>query len=72
MTEAGEKGTCAGRAALYHAREIWWCTFGVNIGNELDGTGNHHDRPVLVIRPFNAEASWRCARWPAADPCTST
>ena len=28
---------------------------GVNIGNELDGTGKEHDRPVLVIRPFNAE-----------------
>ena len=27
----------------------------MNIGNELDGTGKHHDRPVLVLRPFNAE-----------------
>jgi mRNA-degrading endonuclease toxin of MazEF toxin-antitoxin module len=43
------------RRPFYHAREIWWCTVGVNIGNELDGTGKHHDRPVLVIRPFNAE-----------------
>ena len=25
------------------------------MGNELDGTGKEHDRPVLVIRPFNAE-----------------
>lgn len=40
---------------FYHAREIWWCAVGVNVGNELDGTGQHHDRPVLVIRPFNAE-----------------
>jgi mRNA-degrading endonuclease toxin of MazEF toxin-antitoxin module len=40
---------------FYHAREIWWCAVGVNIGNELDGTGKHHDRPVLIIRPFNAE-----------------
>lgn len=40
---------------FYHAREIWWCAVGVNVGNELDGTGKHHDRPVLVIRPFNAE-----------------
>jgi mRNA interferase MazF len=44
-----------GERPFYHAREIWWCTVGVNIGNELDGTGKHHDRPVLVIRPFNAE-----------------
>lgn len=40
---------------FYHAREIWWCAVGVNIGNEIDGTGEHHDRPVLVLRPFNAE-----------------
>lgn len=39
----------------YHAREIWWCAVGVNVGNELDGTGKQHDRPVLVVRGFNAE-----------------
>ena len=43
------------RRPFYHVREIWWCAVGVNVGNELDGTGNHHDRPVQVIRPFNAE-----------------
>jgi mRNA-degrading endonuclease toxin of MazEF toxin-antitoxin module len=40
---------------FYHAREIWWCSVGVNVGNELDGTGAQHDRPVLILRPFNAE-----------------
>lgn len=44
----------AGRP-FYHAREIWWCSVGVNVGNELDGTGREHDRPVIVLRPFNAE-----------------
>jgi mRNA-degrading endonuclease toxin of MazEF toxin-antitoxin module len=39
---------------FYHAREIWWCA-AVNVGNELDGTGEDHDRPVLAIRPFNAQ-----------------
>ena len=29
----------AAERPFYHAREIWWCTVGVNIGNELDGTG---------------------------------
>src|SRR5436190_24202915 len=42
----------AGDRPFYHAREIWWCAVGVNVGNELDGTGKEHDRPVLVIRPF--------------------
>jgi mRNA-degrading endonuclease toxin of MazEF toxin-antitoxin module len=40
---------------FYHPREIWWCSVGVNVGNEIDGTGKEHDRPVLVLRPFNAE-----------------
>jgi mRNA-degrading endonuclease toxin of MazEF toxin-antitoxin module len=40
---------------FYHAREIWWCTVGVNVGNELDGTGKQYDRPVLVLRAFNAQ-----------------
>ena len=45
----------AAERPFYHAREIWWCAVGVNIGNEIDGTGEHHDRPVLVLRSFNAE-----------------
>jgi mRNA-degrading endonuclease toxin of MazEF toxin-antitoxin module len=28
---------------------------GTNIGNEVNGTGDQYDRPVLVIRPFNAQ-----------------
>lgn len=34
---------------LYHARELWWCTLGVNVGSEQDGTGDNYDRPVLII-----------------------
>ena len=40
---------------FYHEREIWWCAVGVNVGNEIDGTGNVHDRPVLILRGFNAQ-----------------
>ncbi|OGG52813.1 hypothetical protein A3C20_01050 [Candidatus Kaiserbacteria bacterium RIFCSPHIGHO2_02_FULL_55_25] len=43
------------KAPFYHEREVWWCAVGVNIGNEIDGTGELHDRPVLVLRAFNAE-----------------
>src|SRR5436189_4340574 len=50
-----KKANDAADRPFYHAREIWWCAVGVNVGNELDGTGKEHDRPVLVIRPFNAE-----------------
>jgi len=38
---------------FYHEREIWWCSLGVNIGFEQDGTGKNFDRPVIVVRGFN-------------------
>ena len=44
-----------GDRPFYHAREIWWCAVGVNIGSEVDGTGDNHDRPIVIIRPFNSE-----------------
>jgi mRNA-degrading endonuclease toxin of MazEF toxin-antitoxin module len=39
-----------GKNKLYHTRELWWCSLGVNIGSEQDGTGENHDRPVLIIK----------------------
>lgn len=42
-------------APFYHEREIWWCSLGVNVGFEQDGTGRNYDRPVLVLRGFNAQ-----------------
>ena len=35
---------------FFHAREIWWCALGVNIGSEQDGKNNLFERPVLIIR----------------------
>jgi len=37
----------------YHEREVWWCTLGVNIGTEQDGTGKNFDRPAVVIKGFS-------------------
>jgi mRNA interferase MazF len=36
-----------------HPREVWWCSLGVNVGFEQDGTGSNFDRPVVVMRGFN-------------------
>ncbi len=33
-----------------HAREVWWCALGVNIGSEQDGKNESFERPVLIIR----------------------
>lgn len=35
---------------LFYEREIWWCSLGVNIGFEQDGTNDLFERPVLVIK----------------------
>lgn len=40
-------------APFCHPREVWWCSLGVNVGFEQDGTGKHFDRPIVVIRGFN-------------------
>jgi len=41
-----------------HEREIWWISFGVNIGVEIDGKNEHFDRPALVLRKFNRQMVW--------------
>lgn len=43
---------------FFKEREVWWCSVGVNIGNEQDGTGKRFDRPVLIIKKFNTELCW--------------
>ncbi len=37
----------------FQARDIWWCSIGVNIGHEADGKNDFFNRPVLVLRKFN-------------------
>ena len=44
------------KTPFYHEREIWWCSLGVNIGFEQDGTGSNFDRPVLILKGFNKES----------------
>ena len=46
------------REVLFHEREIWWCSLGVNIGFEQDGTNELFERPVLVVRKFNRDVMW--------------
>jgi mRNA interferase MazF len=44
-----------------HSREIWWCSLGINIGFEQDGTGEYFDRPVVVMRAFSRNVFWGVA-----------
>jgi mRNA-degrading endonuclease toxin of MazEF toxin-antitoxin module len=40
-----------------HEREVWWCTLGVNIGFEEDGSGKAHRRPVLVFKNMSPQTA---------------
>jgi mRNA interferase MazF len=41
------------RPLYFNEREIWWCQFGQNIGDEQNGKGVNFMRPVIIIRKFN-------------------
>jgi mRNA interferase MazF len=34
----------------FKERQIWWCSFGVNVGYEIDGKHSQFERPALVIK----------------------
>ncbi len=36
-----------------NTREIWWCSFGLNVGTELCGKNELFERPILVLKVFN-------------------
>ena len=38
---------------LYHEREVWWCSLGVNVGFEQDGAGSAGERPILVLKGYS-------------------
>jgi mRNA-degrading endonuclease toxin of MazEF toxin-antitoxin module len=44
-----------GENKLYHARELWWCSLGINVGSEQDGTGEDYERPVLVYKGLSKQ-----------------
>lgn len=37
----------------FNEREIWWCSFGVNVGYEVMGKGSKFWRPVLILDKHN-------------------
>lgn len=43
---------------VFHEREIWWCSIGINLGDEQDGKNELFERPILVLRKFNSKICW--------------
>lgn len=41
------------RHTTFHEGEIWWCSIGLNIGDEEDGKNNNFERPILVLKKFS-------------------
>lgn len=46
------------RHLFFYAREIWWCSAGLNVGVEADGKNGNFERPMLIIKKFNAHMVW--------------
>jgi mRNA interferase MazF len=40
---------------FFHKREIWWCSLGLNVGNEQDGSGDEYRRPVLILKGLSKQ-----------------
>ena len=39
---------------LFKEHEIWWCSIGENIGNEVNGNGTRFTRPVFILKKYDA------------------
>lgn len=46
------------RRLYFHERDIWWCSLGLNIGVESDGKNEYFERPILIVKKFNADMVW--------------
>lgn len=46
---------------FFKERDVWWMSFGLNIGDEEDGKGYAYVRPVLILKKFNTNLFWGCA-----------
>ena len=41
---------------LFKEREVWWCSIGLNIGDEEFGKGAQFLRPVLIFKKFSSNS----------------
>lgn len=54
-----KKNINASRSVVrFHEREVWWCSIGLNIGDEEDGKNDLFERPVLILKKFNRNVAW--------------
>jgi mRNA interferase MazF len=44
---------CKNNYLPINEREIWWCSIGLNVGDEENGKNEKFERPVLIMKKFN-------------------
>jgi mRNA interferase MazF len=37
---------------VFKEGEIWWCSLGMNVGEEIYGKGPRFERPILILKKF--------------------
>ncbi len=40
---------------LFHERELWWCSFGINVGREQDGRQDNFERPIVILKTLSPD-----------------
>ncbi|KKP45945.1 MAG: 2,4-dihydroxyhept-2-ene-1,7-dioic acid aldolase [Candidatus Woesebacteria bacterium GW2011_GWA1_33_30] len=40
----------------FKQNDIWWCSVGMNLGEEIFGKGNKFTRPVLIFKKFTSNS----------------
>lgn len=40
--------------AIFKQQELWWCSLGANLGEEIFGKGEKFTRPILIFKKFTA------------------
>ena len=41
---------------IFKQGDIWWCSLGMNVGEEVIGKGDKFTRPVLIFRKFTSNS----------------
>jgi len=41
---------------FFKEKELWWCSLGLNLGEEVFGKGAKFTRPVLIFKKFTANS----------------
>lgn len=41
---------------VFKQGDIWWCSLGMNLGEEIFGKGSRFTRPVLIFRKFTSNS----------------